>query len=358
MKEDNSFKRATTYSKDGFKKEASDLVDLLGITFPKGNSSINEEQRQYNHVISLQEIVNYINNKGMRVTERFIKRYHLSMINKGFVILSGISGTGKTWISNLYANAIGANYLLVPVAPNWTSNEDLLGYYNPIDNQYKHTAFSLFLKQAQREYEDALAENRPPVSFHIVLDEMNLARVEYYFAMFLSLLEIRNRGGIAKINTHPDGEILLTPNLFFIGTINVDETTHGFADKIYDRAQLIEMNIEREDIVVVLEEVSYREVIIKIWDILHEIAPFAYRVIEDIKKYIFDSENIGVKWEEALDEQILQKILPKIKGTDIEVGSKLEELKDILEENNLSLSMNKVEKMLERYSNYGVATYF
>jgi hypothetical protein len=358
MEENNSFKKASSFARMGLKEDASDLAELLGVTLPGGEDTIKEERREYNHTISLQEIIDYITGKGMRITDRFIKRYHLSLINKGFVILSGISGTGKTWLSELYASAIGAEYLLVPVAPNWTTNEDLLGFYNPLDNHYKHTPFSLFLKQAQLEYEKALEEQRPPIPYHVVLDEMNLARVEYYFAKFLSLLEIRNRGGRARIETPPEGEIMLTPNLFFIGTINVDETTHGFADKIYDRAQLLEVGFEREDILAILDEVPYKEIVIQIWDTIHEIAPFAYRVIGDMKKYIADAEKIGMSWEESLDEQILQKVLPKIKGTDIEVGTKLEELRNILEAADFQLSLKKVEKMMERYSNYGVATYF
>jgi hypothetical protein len=191
-----------------------------------------------------------------------------------------------------------------------------------------------------------------------VLDEMNLARVEYYFATFLSLLEIRNRGGKASIVIPPDDQVILTPNLFFIGTINVDETTHGFADKVYDRAQLIEVQIDKNDIQEAIGKEQYGETIMQIWETIHEIAPFAYRVIGDIKEYILDSNKLGVQWQESLDEQVLQKILPKVKIIDIEDESKIIELKNILESAELELSLQKVEKMLERYSNYGVATYF
>ena len=131
----------------------------------------------------------------------------LSLMNRGFVILTGISGTGKTWLTELYAEAIGAEYLIVPVAPNWTSNEDLLGFFNPLDNQYKHTSFSRFIMEAQKEYEKAIEENRTPRPYHIVLDEMNLARVEYYFAKFLSLMEVRSRQKEAAIEIPPDDKV-------------------------------------------------------------------------------------------------------------------------------------------------------
>jgi MoxR-like ATPase len=358
LENNNSFKRASDYSQQGLKNEASKLAEILGVTLPHGNGEMNENRALYEHKVSIDKVIEYINSQGMRISNRMVRRYHLSLINKGFLILSGVSGTGKTWLAELYAKSIDANFLVVPVAPNWTTNEDLLGFYNPLDDQYKHTSFSTFITDAQNEYASALKEDRIARPYHIILDEMNLARVEYYFAKFLSLLELRNRGEEAAIDIPPDEKIVLTPNLFFIGTINVDETTHGFADKVYDRAQLIEMEIGREEIVQALGEEPYSLIVIKIWDTIHKQAPFAHRVINDIKKYIEDAIELDIDWKIALDEQILQKILPKIKGTSIDIGSKLEELKIILEEEELELSYSKLEQMLERYGYYGVVTYF
>ena len=80
--------------------------------------------------------------------------------------------------------------------------------------------------KAQKEYEKAIEENRTPRSYHIVLDEMNLARVEYYFAKFLSLMEVRSRQKEAAIEIPPDDKVIITPNLFFIGTIDVGMKRH------------------------------------------------------------------------------------------------------------------------------------
>lgn len=357
MENSNSYQNARNISKKGLKDHTTEMAKLLGVTLPKDGQQIKEDRAVYNKS-SLDSVLEYITNKGMRISERTLRRYHLSIINKGFIILSGVSGTGKTWLAELYAHAIGAKSLVVAVAPNWTSNEDLLGFYNPIDNEYKHTPFSQFLIEAQNEYAKALEEDRVPKPYHIILDEMNLARVEYYFAKFLSLMEIRSRNINATIDIPPNEKILLTPNLFFIGTINVDETTFGFADKVYDRAQLIEIEISREDMIEAIGNEDYRTIIIDIWDTIFEIAPFAYRVISDIKKYIEDGKKLNIDWKESLDEQILQKVLPKIKGTDMEVGTKLEELKKIFENEELTLSLAKIEEMSVRYSNYGIVTYF
>ncbi|ADU29392.1 McrB family protein [Evansella cellulosilytica] len=358
MSNENSYKKANAITKQGFKDQVSKMAELVGATIPKDADFTREKRGVYNQSISLDTVKEFISNRGMRISDRMIRRYHLSLINKGFVILSGISGTGKTWLAELYAEAIGAKKLVVPVAPNWTSNEDLLGFYNPLDNEYKHTEFSKFLMEAQDEYVASLQEKRQPVPYHIILDEMNLARVEYYFAKFLSLLEVKGRNEEVYIDIPPKDRIILTPNLFFIGTINVDETTQSFADKVYDRAQLIEVEISREEIKAALGAEEYSDVIMEIWDTVFEVAPFAYRVIGDLKKYIEDAEKVGQSWNVALDEQVLQKILPKIKGTDLEIGGKLEELKIILDRANLELSTEKVNKMLERYARYGVASYF
>jgi hypothetical protein len=99
---------------------------------------------------AFEAIVEAIEHEGMTISTDTIRRYHLSLKTRGFVVLSGISGTGKTWLAEAYARAIGAKHLLVPVAPNWTTNEDLLGYLNPVDGLYHETEFSLFCARQPR----------------------------------------------------------------------------------------------------------------------------------------------------------------------------------------------------------------
>lgn len=213
----------------------------------------------------------------MRIGEQTLRRYHLALKTRGFVILSGISGIGKTWLAEAYARATGAKHCLIPVAPNWTTNEDLLGYVDPLtETQYHHTVFSYFLEDAAQEYEQARDEGRLAMPFHLVLDEMNLARVEYYFATFLSAMEVRARSETASVNLGAQKIINIYPNLFFIGTINVDETTHGFADKIYDRAQLIELPASREALKEHIADEPYSDLLMAIWDVVRDVAPLCF----------------------------------------------------------------------------------
>ncbi|OUL23291.1 hypothetical protein BV378_21655 [Nostoc sp. RF31YmG] len=303
-------------------------------------------------------IYHNIRSKELQIPESILRRYHLALKTRKFVILSGISGTGKTWLTKAYAEAIAAEYLLVPVAPNWTTNEDLLGYFNPIDQEYHHTAFSHFLEKAAKEYEKAKADKHTPKPYHLVLDEMNLARVEYYFAKFLSVMEVRMREGEAEIELAPGKKVLLPPNLYFIGTVNVDETTHSFADKIYDRAQMIELEINRDDLENYMSDVDYREIIMQIWDNLHEVAPFAFRTIDEIKTYVAEAQVLNVPQNEALDEQLLQKILPKLKGADDRVGKALKAFVEIAEKNQFNLSLAKANKMCMTFEQHGFTSYF
>lgn len=307
---------------------------------------------------SFTEICENVRSKGLCISESTLRRYHLALKSRRFVILSGISGTGKTWLTKAYADAVEAEYLLVPVAPNWTTNEDLLGYLSPIDNKYHDTDFSTFLEKAEEEYKQAQAEKRSPRPYHLVLDEMNLARVEYYFAKFLCAMEVRMREGVVHIQLASEKQVLLPSNLYFIGTVNVDETTHSFADKVYDRAQLIELEAPRQDLYEYLGEVPYREMLMQIWDEVNVVAPFAFRVLDEIKTYVKEAEALEVSWQDALDEQLLQKILPKLKGADDRVGVALKAFVDIVNDKDFPLSHKKATKMLEIFNQHGFTSYF
>jgi len=309
------------------------------------------------HGPDLSAIVTAIQAAGLRISDEVVRRYHLSLQTRGFVILAGVSGTGKTWLAEEYAKAIDAARLLVPVAPNWTTNEDLLGYLHPLDHQYRDTEFSLFLRKASEEHERAASEGRTPRTYCLILDEMNLARVEYYFAKFLSAMELRARSEEATIELAPNNKVPLPPNLLFTGTVNVDETTHGFADKVYDRAQLIELPVSREDLSQLLAGRPYHDVLLTIWDEIHEVAPFAYRVVKEIGAYVDAAAEVGVSWEQALDEQLLQKVLPKIKGTDLRLRSVLKQFIELAED-RFPLSREKAHLMLVAFNEHGFTSYF
>ncbi|UQN08782.1 AAA family ATPase [Deinococcus sp. QL22] len=298
-----------------------------------------------------------VQSSGLRIDDRTLRRYHLALQTRGFVILSGVSGTGKTWLAEAYARAAHAEVGVFPVAPNWTSNEDLLGFYSPLDGgHYHHTPFSRFLLEAGQSYRAAKASGHTPKPYHLILDEMNLARVEYYFAQFLSKMELRARGQETEITLSPDLSALLGPNVFVIGTVNVDETTHDFADKIYDRAQLIELPVTREALGTHLWEHAQSALLLGIWDVIHPVAPFAFRVMDEIIDYQRAAADLEVDALEALDDAVLQKVLPKLRGTDLRMLSALEAFVK-LAEGPLPLSHAKAVRMRDLGAQHGIVSF-
>jgi hypothetical protein len=165
-------------------------------------------------------------------------------------ILQGMSGTGKTSLPKIFMEAIDGNCDLVEVESSWKDKNELLGYYNEFSERYSPKKFT------QALYKAAL---NPEIPTFIVLDEMNLSRIEYYFSDFLSLMENeegkrqiqllniplveRTPTGPKPYTLLPDGKTLMIPsNIWFIGTANRDESTFVISDKVYDRAHTMNFN--------------------------------------------------------------------------------------------------------------------
>ncbi|MGE5227210.1 MAG: McrB family protein [Planctomycetaceae bacterium] len=291
-----------------------------------------------------------------RIGDDVIRRYHLSIQTRGFVILCGPSGTGKTWLAQAYAEVVQARTKLVAVDPSWSSNEDLLGYLSPLDGFYHGTPFSEFVRESAREWDAANREMRPPRLFHVILDEMNLARVEHYFSRFLSSMEVRSREGVANLDLAPGHHVELTPNLRFTGTVNVDETTHGFADKVFDRAQVIELPLYREDVVAHLGDAAYALDLLEVWDILQPIAPFGFRVLDEVSAYVVAAQEMGTDWRIALDEQLVQKVLPRVRG-DASTGPVIDGFLAVVGE-DFPLARAKALEMRADLEDHGFLAYF
>ena len=171
------------------------------------------------------------------------------------IILQGLSGTGKSSLPQLFRNALDIRWHSISVQPSWRDNRELLGYDNDFTNRFKETEFSKALyKASSGDYKDDIVL--------IVLDEMNLARIEYYFADFLSELEHRDtewKIPLVSSFSEPNEEqrpkwlnydngtanIIIKKNIWFIGTANNDDSTSLITDKVYDRAQILDMD-ERE----------------------------------------------------------------------------------------------------------------
>lgn len=180
--------------------------------------------------------------------ENTIRSFIAGLAMSRFSILQGISGTGKTSLPKAFAKAIGGNYGIVEVQSGWKDRQDLIGYYNTFEKKYYEGKFLKLLYMAGTpKY-----SNKP---FLIILDEMNLSHPEHYFADLLSIMEETNQDKQVltisdKVKDTPKlmfeleegGLGLRIPkNVWFIGTANNDETTLQFADKTYDRANILEM---------------------------------------------------------------------------------------------------------------------
>ena len=334
--------------------ESMSAIDSDSLNDTDGDQVASKGSQQ----LDLKTIIQKIRSEGMRIDEATVRQYHFSMRTRGFVILAGPSGVGKTWLTRLYAKVLNADYLLAPVAPNWSTNEDLLGFFNPIDGNFHATAFLDFIDRAAESW-DRLGDDAP--EFHLVLDEMNLARVEHYFSLFLSLMEMRRETEVPETRLTGDRVIRVPPNLKFAGTVNMDETTHGFADKVFDRAQLIELSISsdiaREHVGERIGDTPAAEVLMDLWDRMAPACPVGFRVLDDIADYLKLAEQEDVDWRVALDEQIVSKLLPKLRGLDPEVAEALR-LIDTRVDGEFPRASAKCKSMLQRVQATDVVSFF
>lgn len=205
----------------------------------------------YNNTISLEEICinfrNYAASKlGLYYELEVMKQVFASFGAAKMLILQGISGTGKTSLPYAFGQFIGNPSVICSVQPSWRDRTELFGYYNDFTKKYTETDFLKTLYEAHY-YDD------PKI---VILDEMNIARVEYYFAEMLSILELpreEERFVTVVSNTAAndpalmkEGKIWIPNNVWYVGTINNDDSTFAVADKVYDRAIPIDLDDRAE----------------------------------------------------------------------------------------------------------------
>ncbi len=192
-----------------------------------------------------QRIVGALENRRLFYTPRDIRCFLGGLHMSRLLLLQGISGTGKTSLPLAFASAIGTPTNVVAVQAGWRDRQDLIGYYNAF---HRHFYATNFLQELYRAGTPAYRD-RPYV---IVLDEINLSRVEQFFADLLSALEQPEDKRRLTLLDDPipgapalmvEGRHLPVPrNVWFVGTANHDETTTEFADKTYDRAHVMELS--------------------------------------------------------------------------------------------------------------------
>ena len=195
----------------------------------------------------LYDFSSYLKSEGIIFNDRIIKAFHTSLkvqdVNP-IAVLAGVSGTGKTLLPTAYAKFFGMYAEHVAVQPRWDSIDDLLGFYNFLESKYKATdlvrSLFFFSKEASEKNTDKL--------LLVLLDEMNLARIEYYFSEFLSRLELRSiNKEKAKINISKDINFSIGNNVLFVGTMNEDESTFSLSDKVLDRSNVLHFGAPKAD---------------------------------------------------------------------------------------------------------------
>ncbi|MBS0017814.1 MAG: AAA family ATPase, partial [Arthrospira sp. SH-MAG29] len=320
----------------------------------------------------LQSFTGYLHLQGLTFPRRVVNAFHTSLKVQdisALVVLAGISGTGKSELPQRYADFIGAQCLTLAVQPRWDSPQDLQGFYNYIEKKFKPTDLMRGLYQYNH---DNQMQNRIVI---VLLDEMNLARVEYYFSDFLSKLESRRSGDtyleidLGSLPLREEERRLRIPEEFlFVGTMNEDETTQTLSDKVLDRANVLTFgkpeNLRlREDsknsnpVNKPSGYLDYEK--FKAWrrrpqvnspvvrkvkedldranNVMEKIGhPFAHRVYQAITQYVVNypgvSEVNSAEFRYALADQFGQKLLPKLRGLMIDdYHEELEEMKQLIE---------------------------
>jgi hypothetical protein len=300
----------------------------------------------------IEKLVGDIANSSLLFKKMILSRFTSSLLTKPFVILSGLSGSGKTKLAQAFAQWICQDknqYCIVPVGADWTNREPLLGYPNALKTDE-------YIKPDNGALDVIIsANNHPEFPHFLILDEMNLSHVERYFADFLSVMESKGEISLfaeGTVNNGVPSKLTLPSNLFIIGTVNIDETTYMFSPKVLDRANAIEFRVTKDEIenffenqqevdmdklktqgasmaksfLSLAEKREFEEqdltqthkTLISFFDQLKKTgAEFGYRSASEILRLInqltvIDSD---ISTDEKLDIAIMQKLLPKLHGS-------------------------------------------
>jgi uncharacterized coiled-coil DUF342 family protein len=347
----------------------ADLVQRPSCLFGDGdNLLLPNKIDETDELAMLKRLDGHLTDLNLEFSERVLYRFHTSL-KTGFIspltVLAGISGTGKSQLPQRYAEAMGMHFLKVAVQPRWDSPQDLLGFYNYLEQSYKATELARALVRMDENFElphDQLhASDRVLL---VLLDEMNLARVEYYFSEFLSRLEGRPEAGTKNTDLLMPGQIEIDiprrvgntlsvypgHNVLFVGTMNEDESTQALSDKVLDRANTLRFRKPEKLKSQALEELTnssiehlpFRtwlswqkkadalekahaeqtdEFVEKLNSLLSQIdRPFGHRINQAIHAYVANYPNLSIEANVqcALADTLALRVLPKLRGIELE----------------------------------------
>lgn len=361
---------------------------------------------------ALAMVADHMEQSKFVVPERLLYAFHTSLKTSdmsSLTVMAGVSGTGKSAIPKLYSEAMGIHFQPLAVEPRWDSPKDLLGFFNYVTNRYEPTTLARALFQFQGLHSKDFTPDADMQDYMLMpmLDEMNLARIEYYFSEFLSKLEMRrlvapltpeNLGVVAleifqgfnakgedgKMVKESPIRLFANQNTLFVGTMNEDETTQSLSDKVIDRANVLYFG--RPDHLQAKaggagHKVDFRPLLKTTWDKWHRNAdegelrfaseklaalnktladfnrPFAHRTFQAMLSYI---ANYPVKSGEvkddvikrALADQIGMRIMPKLYGVDLALHEKtFEQVRGILHEIKDPLLLRAFDSASDREQN-------
>lgn len=323
----------------------------------------------------------YLAHHKMFFEKRTIREFIAGLSVARLIILEGLSGTGKSSLPRYFASFLGEDAFFAPVQATWRDRTSLLGYYNDFSRTFNETDF---LKRLYR------ASYVPDEINLMVLDEMNLSRIEYYFADFLSVLEYPASDWKVHLMQLPysfdapkhieEGKVRIPGNTFFIGTANKDDSTYTITDKVYDRAITIDFfernepfEPEGEDLPIRLSYRALNELFLSAQNredlkmteedirTFRRLADFTYstfditfgnRIVNQIDLFVPVFIACGGTKEEALDFMFSGKIMRKLEGRfEDYVRQGLEELKNLilsLYGNTFEKSLREIDRMLKR----------
>ena len=294
--------------------------------------------------------------------EELIRSFVTSLATKGFVLLTGLSGSGKTRLAMAFGQWLGKGHLkIIAVRPDWTGPDTLLGYENQLSEMKDGKAWDApealrFMLRAARD---------PDNPYLLLLDEMNLAHVERYFADVLSGIESREAvlpnlaesDGEWRLRPGEDSHIPFPSNLFVVGTVNIDETTYMFSPKVLDRANTLEFRVLTSELTVHglppkevqpgdrllirrfledsqdqamaaqwSEQSSMAKALIQLHEMLACIdREFGHRVFSEALRFGALLDRAGESdWHVALDLQVMQKVLPRFHGAVKQIAEPLD----------------------------------
>ena len=353
----------------------------------RSDASLPNTDPELNEIEWLNGIYDACEDYGLHFNRRLLYAFHTALKTAEWApitVLAGVSGTGKSELPRLYAHFGGLFFAPVSVQPNWDSQESMLGFFNSIDNRFDAQPVLNFLAQTQKGWE---SENngypglRESMSM-VLLDEMNLAHPELYFAEFLSKLELRRGTRLDDIPSldvkigsgmHPY-RLPLDRNVLWVGSMNQDETTKSLSDKVLDRSIVIHFprptELKRRQVLKPLTErnrgtILSRKTWGKWWQRKStftdaEIAPYkefvedmneflgvagraiGHRVWQSVEYYMSNyplvidaGEDKSAKAEAmhiAFEDQLVQKVMPKLRGIDTRGKSRTDCLDRIREQ--------------------------